>query len=62
MSLAQFCDYLLAFLLPPLGVFFKRGCSVDLLINIGLTLLGYIPGIAHAFWIIHTHRPSVMLS
>lgn len=43
---AQICDYLLAFFLPPLGVFFKRGCSADTLINIGLTILGYIPGMA----------------
>ncbi|KAI8917302.1 UPF0057-domain-containing protein [Powellomyces hirtus] len=58
---AQICDYLLAFFLPPLGVFFKRGCSADLLINIALSILGYIPGIAHAFYIIHTHRPGVVL-
>ncbi|KAJ3147545.1 plasma membrane proteolipid Pmp3 [Geranomyces michiganensis] len=59
---SQVCDYLLAFFLPPLGVFFKRGCSADLLINIGLTILGYIPGIAHAFWLIHTHKNSVTLA
>ncbi|KAI0216117.1 plasma membrane proteolipid Pmp3, partial [Massospora cicadina] len=32
-----------AILLPPLGVLFERGCGCDLLINIGLTMLGYIP-------------------
>ncbi|TEB31257.1 hypothetical protein FA13DRAFT_1629272, partial [Coprinellus micaceus] len=36
-----------AFLLPPLGVFLERGCGADLLINILLTCLGYIPGIIH---------------
>ncbi|KAG8878318.1 plasma membrane proteolipid Pmp3 [Tulasnella sp. 331] len=41
-----------AVLLPPLGVFFERGCGADLLINILLTCLGYIPGIVHALWII----------
>lgn len=34
-----------AVILPPLGVFFERGCVCDLLINIALTCLGYIPGI-----------------
>lgn len=37
---------------PPLGVFLQTGLSTDLLINILLTLLGYIPGIIHAVWII----------
>jgi len=35
-----------------LGVFFERGCGIDLLINIILTLLGYIPGLIHALYII----------
>lgn len=43
---------LLAIILPPLGVLLEVGCTVDLLINILLTLLGYIPGIIHALYII----------
>lgn len=39
------CEVVLAIIFPPLGVFLERGCGVDLLINIVLTLLGYIPGI-----------------
>uniref|UniRef100_A0A0R3RK52 Ion_trans domain-containing protein n=1 Tax=Elaeophora elaphi TaxID=1147741 RepID=A0A0R3RK52_9BILA len=27
----------------PIGVFFEKGCGIDLVINILLTLLGYIP-------------------
>ncbi|OCF30584.1 plasma membrane proteolipid 3 [Kwoniella heveanensis BCC8398] len=42
----------LAIILPPLGVFLERGCNADLLINILLTILGYIPGIIHALYII----------
>ncbi|KXN73004.1 cation transport-related protein [Conidiobolus coronatus NRRL 28638] len=41
-----------AVILPPLGVLMERGCGTDLLINILLTLLGYIPGIIHAVYII----------
>lgn len=37
-----------AIFIPPVGVFLERGCGADLLINILLTILGYIPGIIHA--------------
>lgn len=43
---------LLAILLPPLGVFLQVGIGPQFWINILLTLLGYIPGIIHAVWII----------
>jgi uncharacterized membrane protein YqaE (UPF0057 family) len=43
---------LLAILLPPLGVFLQVGIGPQFWINILLTLLGYIPGIVHAVWII----------
>lgn len=41
-----------AILLPPLGVFLQVGFRWPFWINILLTLLGYIPGIIHAVWII----------
>jgi len=41
-----------AVLLPPLGVFLQVGFSWTLVLNIVLTLLGYIPGIIHAIWVI----------
>ena len=43
---------LLAIILPPLGVFFQVGLGKHFWINILLTLLGYIPGIVHAIWVI----------
>ncbi|GAB3033721.1 YqaE/Pmp3 family membrane protein [Bowmanella dokdonensis] len=39
-------------LLPPLGVFLQVGLGGAFWLNILLTLLGYIPGIIHAVWII----------
>ena len=45
---------LLSILLPPLGVFLQVGIGAQFWINIVLTLLGYIPGIIHAVWIIAT--------
>ncbi|KAH9525918.1 plasma membrane proteolipid Pmp3 [Dermatophagoides farinae] len=47
---SDICKIILAIILPPLGVLFERGCSADLIINIALTILGYIPGIIHALW------------
>ncbi|KAJ7740703.1 hypothetical protein DFH07DRAFT_838839 [Mycena maculata] len=43
---------IVAIILPPLGVFLERGCGADLLINILLTILGWIPGVIHALYII----------
>lgn len=45
---------LLAILLPPLGVLLQVGLGFHFWLNIVLTLLGYIPGIIHAIWIIAT--------
>ncbi len=42
----------IAILLPPLGVFLQVGIGKHFWINIVLTLLGYIPGIVHAVWVI----------
>ncbi|ETA49741.1 MULTISPECIES: YqaE/Pmp3 family membrane protein [Ponticoccus] len=41
-----------AILLPPLGVFLEVGIGKHFWINILLTILGYIPGIVHAVYII----------
>ncbi|KAG8736347.1 hypothetical protein FRC10_009408 [Ceratobasidium sp. 414] len=43
---------LVTILFPPAGVAIMNGCGCDLLINICLTILGYIPGHIHAFYLI----------
>ena len=43
---------LIAILLPPLGVFLEVGFGVQFWLNILLTLMGYVPGIIHAVYII----------
>ncbi|HSH47938.1 MAG TPA: YqaE/Pmp3 family membrane protein [Halomonas sp.] len=43
---------LFAIFLPPVGVFLQVGFGLHFWVNILLTLLGYIPGIVHAVWII----------
>ncbi|ERT03214.1 hypothetical protein HMPREF1624_01520 [Sporothrix schenckii ATCC 58251] len=53
MSSADIFLGLLALLFPPLAVWVKRGiCSADSVINILLCVLGYIPGLIHAWYII----------
>ncbi len=43
---------LVAILLPPLGVFLQVGLGLQFWINVVLTLLGYVPGIVHAVYVI----------
>jgi len=40
---------ILNILLPPLAVFLKHGFSGTFFINLLLTLLGWLPGVIHAF-------------
>jgi uncharacterized membrane protein YqaE (UPF0057 family) len=41
-----------AILLPPLGVFLEVGVKGHFWLNILLTLLGFIPGVIHALYVI----------
>lgn len=50
---------LLAILVPPLGVFLTFGISSTLLINIVLTLLGWLPGSIHAVWALVKHEEQL---
>ncbi|UEM01287.1 YqaE/Pmp3 family membrane protein [Skermanella mucosa] len=47
---------LLAILLPPVGVFLQVGIGLHFWINILLTILGYIPGIIHAIYVIIKYK------
>jgi uncharacterized membrane protein YqaE (UPF0057 family) len=44
----------LSILIPPLGVFLTVGIGLHFWLSIVLTILGYIPGLIHAVWIIAT--------
>ena len=43
---------ILAVLLPPAGVLAKRGLGEQFVINLLLTLFGYLPGVVHALYVI----------
>ncbi|KAJ5924861.1 plasma membrane proteolipid 3 [Penicillium verhagenii] len=49
---SDICKIIFAIILPPLGVFLERGCGADLLINICLTILGWLPGVIHALYVL----------
>lgn len=49
----------LAIVLPPVSVFLTYGLSTTLVINILLTLLGWVPGIIHAIWAIAKYEENM---
>jgi len=54
-GVADVIRILLAFILPPLGVFFEVGLGMHFWINILLTIFGFwILGVIHAVWVIVT--------
>lgn len=48
----DFIRILFSVLFPPLGVFLQVGFAGAFWLNILFTLLGFLPGIIHAVWII----------
>ena len=51
-STMDFWRILLSVIIPPVGVFMQVGLGLQFWLNILLTLLGYVPGLLHAIWII----------
>ncbi|KAL7925493.1 hypothetical protein ACQKWADRAFT_284194 [Trichoderma austrokoningii] len=45
------CVIFITIIFPPLGVWAVAGCGMDLVVNTLLTLLGYLPGHIHAFYL-----------
>ncbi|KAJ2543777.1 hypothetical protein EV175_005953 [Coemansia sp. RSA 1933] len=43
---------ILSIIFPPFAAVLRRGCGADFLINCGLTALGYLPGLIHAWYLI----------
>jgi len=48
--------YFIAIFVPPFSVFVKRGCNADFLIDIALWVLGWIPGVLYAWYIISKYE------
>lgn len=57
-SVSDFLLYIIALIFPPVAVLLRSGfASVDLLLNVCLTLLGFFPGLIHAFYYITMTSP-----
>ena len=52
------CSIILAIILPPLGVLLRFGCTREFVICIILSLLGYIPGIIYALYVLIVTPPE----
>lgn len=57
----DFFRILLAILLPPLGVAMEVGITKHFWINVILTILGYLPGLIHAVYIIATRDRNAVV-
>ncbi len=53
--MATVLKVILAILLPPVAAFLQVGLSLHFWINIVLTLIGWIPGVIHALYLIFAH-------
>ncbi|MBA80466.1 MULTISPECIES: YqaE/Pmp3 family membrane protein [Leeuwenhoekiella] len=42
---------IITILLPPLAVAMNKGLGKDFIINVILTLLGWLPGVIHGFYV-----------
>lgn len=51
-------NLILAIFLPPIGAFLQVGLSLHFFINIVLTLMGGIPGMIHAVWLVVSKRTA----
>lgn len=57
----DFIRIVLSILLPPVGVFLQVGIGFHFWLNILLTVLGYVPGLVHAVWVIAKVGPRPAL-
>lgn len=53
-AVGDFLRILVAVLLPPLAVMLEVGLGKQFWLNVVLTVLGYIPGLIHAVYIVST--------
>lgn len=51
----QVARLIFAVLLPPIGVFLTVGLRLQFWLNILLTILGFIPGLIHAIYVVFVY-------
>ena len=53
-----FIELLLAVFLPPVAVLLRAGVGLQLLLSIILTIIGWIPGVIHALWVLSSRSKA----
>ncbi|WP_326522907.1 YqaE/Pmp3 family membrane protein [Sphingomonas sp.] len=48
-----------ALLLPPLGVYLRRGAGAEFWTAVALTLIAFVPGLIFALWSVLRPEPAV---
>lgn len=48
--MAKVIAVIVSFVFPPAGVLIRKGIGADLVINVLLTLLAWLPGLVHALY------------
>jgi len=56
----KYIRLLIAFVIPPIAIFMQFGWSWHLVINTVLTLLGFVPGVVHAVYIMAARPPGLI--
>ena len=51
---------LLTIFLPPVAVALRQGIGWQFVLNVVLTMIGWLPGVIHAFWI-NTRRGETLV-
>ena len=54
----QILKIILSIFLPPVAAYLQVGATKHLVINIILTLLGGVPGMIHALWLVLTNKTA----
>ncbi|HYD35146.1 MAG TPA: YqaE/Pmp3 family membrane protein [Vitreimonas sp.] len=49
---------ILAFVFPPLAALMEVGLSFHFVLNVVLTLFGWLPGALHALWLVYSANNS----
>lgn len=49
---------IVAIILPPVAAIWQMGLSTHFWINMILTILGYVPGLIHALWLVLTNKKA----
>ena len=62
---SRYIEILLAIIIPPVAVLLNRGVGNEFLICLVLTLLGFVPGVVYAFYVLFSevkddHLPDFM--